>query len=91
MGVRTGQGPPAVRNRAAELLTGVSSWRKFGTAGSGLRGKELGELPGATTKLLRELARNKGQRSGEGTAAGRSAMSRGKVAAARVWVEASGW
>ena len=76
-------------SRRRRDLTIERSRRNSGEAGSGLRGKELGELPGATARLLRGLARAKGQRSSEGTVAGHPAPSRGKAAAARVWVAAA--
>ena len=63
-------------------LTVEQSRRNSGEAGSGLRGKEFGEIPGATAKLLRWLARNKGQRSG-GTTAARSL---GPAMARRRWL-----
>ena len=47
-------------SRRRRDLTVERSRRKSGEAGSGLLGKELGELPGATAKLLRGLARAKG-------------------------------
>ena len=80
-----------VKLRRRTILPEMASGLNSGEAGTGLRGKELGELPRATAKLLRGLARAKGQRSSEGTVAGHPAPSRGKAAAARVWVAAAGW
>ena len=48
------------KSRRRRGLTVEQSRRNSGEAGSGLRGKEFGELPGATAKLLRGLAWAKG-------------------------------
>ena len=67
-------------SRRRRELTVERSRCNSGEAGAGLRGKELGDLPGATAKLLRGLARAKGQRSGVLTAAQRSGTGWGKTA-----------
>ena len=69
-------------SRRRRDLTVERSRRNSGEAGSGLRGKEFGEHPGATAKLLRGLARAKGQRS-DGTTAARSL---GPAMARRRWL-----
>jgi len=51
-------------------------------------GKAAGDAPGAKEELLRRLSEAGGQRSGEGTAAGCSAPSRGKAGQLRLGV---GW
>ena len=70
-------------SRRRRELTVERSRRNSGEAGAGLRGKELGELPGATAKLLRGLARAKRQRSGVLTAAQRERRWAGKSGAVR--------
>jgi len=70
------------KSRRRRGLTFEWSQRNSGEAGSRLRGNEFGEIPGATAKLLRRLARAKGQRSG-GTTAARSL---GPAMARRRWL-----
>ena len=70
------------KSRRCRGLTFEWSRRNSGEAGSRLRGKEFGEIPWATAKLLRRLARAKGQRSG-GTTAARSL---GPAMARRRWL-----
>ena len=70
-------------SRLRRELTVERSRRNSGEAGAGLRGKELGDLPGATAKLLRGLARAKRQRSGVLTAAQRERRWAGKSGAVR--------
>ena len=70
------------KSRRRRGLTLEWSRRNSGEAGSRLRGKEFGEIPGATAKLLRRLARAKGQRSGGTT----EARSLGPAMARRRWL-----
>ena len=69
-----GQGPPAVRNRAAGLLTGVGSWRNSGAAEVMVEGGCLGELPGGEAVLLRGLAGAPVRQSGVAMAVRGSAL-----------------